>query len=313
MTTLAPTSAREEAAEPIGSPGPPGRLGLLGRVTDRPLALMLPALALLTFAMLIPIANGVNLSFRQTQFLDVGEFVGLAHYREFLGEPAGRRNIANSLMFMAGSLALSIPLGLGLALLLNRARGGALFRSVLMLPWVVSQLLAALLWRWMYSPLIGALAYVLSLVTGRQVDLLASETSAMAGLVVANVWRTFPFAMLLLLAALKGVSLDLQEAAQLDGASRWQNFRYVTFPAIRNTLLVVTIMLSIHNLNMVEIPFVMTGGGPVQATEVMGLRAFNEAFSQFNLGLGAAIAMVMFAMNVIASVVYIRVLKEDDA
>src|SRR5262249_19624767 len=160
----------------------------------------------------------------------------------------------------------------------------------LILPWVVSQVLAALLWRWLDSPLIGPIAYLVGRLTDSRVDILGDPATAMGGVIVANVWRTFPFPMVLTLAALQTVPGELYEAARIDGAGRWQSFRFVTLPMIQNTLLIATIILSVHCVNLIELPLVLTGGGPVNATEVLGLRVYREAFVLQNFGYGSAIA-----------------------
>jgi ABC-type sugar transport system permease subunit len=203
-------------------------------------------------------------------------------------------------------------MALGLALLLNRPfPGRTFFRTMLILPWVVSQLLTALLWRWLDSPLLGPLAYVLGVLTDSRVDILGDPSTAMGGVIVANVWRTFPYAMILILAALQTIPYDLYEAARIDGAGRWNVFRYVTFPMIQNTFLIATIILSVHYFNMIELPLVLTGGGPVNRTELLGLRVYREAFVLFKFGFGAAIAMIMFIINIVVSLAYIKILRAE--
>jgi len=273
---------------------------------------MLPAVALVVCVTFLPILQAVSLSFRETTFLQAGRYIGLRHYQTLFADPLTRQNLLNSFVFTFGSLALSLPLALGLALLLHRPfPGRALFRTILILPWVVSQLLTALLWRWIDSPLLGPVAYVLGQLAGTRVDLLGDPGTAMTGVIVANVWRTFPYAMILTLAALQTIPEELYEAARIDGAGRWNLFRFVTFPVIQNTFLIATIILTIHNFNMIELPLVLTGGGPVNRTEVLGLRVYREAFTLFRFGFGSAIAMVMFVVNIAVSLVYIKILRAE--
>lgn len=277
-----------------------------------PALLMLPAVVLVVLVTFLPVFQAIRLSFHETRFLDRGEFIGLQHYERFLRDPLTARSLVNSMVFTFGSLALSLPLGLGLALLLSRPfPGRGIFRTVLIVPWVVSQLVTALLWRWLDSPLIGPLAYVLGRLTDSRGDILGDPSTAMTGVIVANVWRTFPYAMILTLAALQTIPQDLYEAARIDGAGRWSLFRNITFPMIQNTFLIAMIILSVHYFNMIELPLVLTGGGPANATELLGLRVYREAFTILHFGLGSAIAMVMFAINVVVSLAYIRVLRAE--
>jgi multiple sugar transport system permease protein len=273
---------------------------------------MLPAVLLVVCVTFLPIVQAVSLSFRDTNYLQIGGFVGLRHYLTFLRDPLGLQNLLNSLVFTFGSLSLALPLALGLALLLNLSfPGRTVFRTILILPWVVSQLLTALLWRWIDSPLLGPVAYLLGNLLDTRVDILGDPSTAMLGVVAANVWRTFPYAMILTLAALQTIPVELYEAAKIDGAGRWNLFRYVTFPMIQNTFLIATIILSIHYFNMIELPLVLTGGGPVNRTEVLGLRVYREAFVLFRFGLGSAIAMFMFVVNIVVSLLYIKILRAE--
>jgi multiple sugar transport system permease protein len=277
-----------------------------------PWLLLSPALVLVVLVTFLPVVQAAWLSVHETRYLEQGAFVGLAHYAGFLHDPLSWRNLLNTLTLTFASLAVALPMALGLALLLNQPLPGrAIFRTVLILPWVVSQVLAALLWRWVDSPLIGPIAYVVGQVTQSRVDILGDPNTAMLGVIAANVWRTFPFPMVLALAALQTVPDELYEAARIDGTGRWNSFRYVTFPMIQNTLLIATIILSVHCVNLIELPLVLTGGGPVNATEVLGLRVYREAFVLQRFGAGSAIAMVMFGMNVLLSLGYIRVLRAE--
>ncbi len=310
MTTPGAAASRRGPRGARGNHAHPARGGPEGSAF--PLALMLPAVLLVVCVTFLPILQAISLSFRDTTYLKVGGFVGLRHFRAFFLDPLSRQNLLNSLIFTFGSLAVSLPLALGLALLLHRPfPGRGIFRTVLILPWVVSQLLTALLWRWLDSPLLGPVAYVLSELAGTRVDILGDPNTAMAGVVLANVWRTFPYAMILTLAALQTIPDELYEAARIDGAGRVNLFRYVTFPMIQNTFLIATIILTIHYFNMIELPLVLTGGGPVNRTEVLGLRVYREAFVLFKFGLGSAIALVMFAVNIVVSLVYIKVLRAE--
>ena len=277
-----------------------------------PILMMLPALLLVALVTLAPIVQGVNLSFHQTRYLRQGDFIGLRNYERFFQDPEGPQVLVNSAVATVGSLAGSLTLGMGLALLLNRPFRGRIFlRTILILPWVMSPLLSALLWRFMYSPQIGPVAYVLGLLTGTRFDLLGNPDTAMLGIVIAAMWRSFPYAMILILAALQTIPEELYEAARIDGAGRFLLFRHITIPLIQNTILIVTIILTIGFFNMVELPMILTGGGPLNRTEVIGLKVYQEAFVLYNLGSASAIAVIMLLINVGISLVYIRILRNE--
>jgi multiple sugar transport system permease protein len=274
--------------------------------------LLLPALALAGAVVFYPILYAIDISVHETEFLKKTRFIGLGHYVEFFSQAQSWRNVANSLVLVFGSLALTMPIGLGLALLLNRHfRLRTLFRTLLVFPWVISQVIAAMLWSWLLNAQFGTIRLLAELFGLGQVDVVGSPSTAMIAVIWVNVWRTFPFAMLLILAALQTVPSELLEAARMDGAGAWRRFKEVTLPLIRNTLMVVAIMLSLSYFNSIDIPFVLTGGGPLGRTEILSLRVYNEAFTNNKLGFGSAIAMLVFAVNMILSLVYIRLLRTE--
>ncbi|MCU1440557.1 MAG: hypothetical protein JWP85_1554 [Rhodoglobus sp.] len=274
--------------------------------------LILPAFALVLAVTVLPVARAFELSLHATEFLNAGEFVGLDNYISFFSDPSGLAGIGRTIAFTVGSLALTMPIGVGLALLLNRRfRGRTLVRTLLILPWVVSQLLAGLMWRWSVSPDIGPFGFILSAINGERTDVLANPTTAMLTLIVVNVWRTYPYAMVLALAALQSIPEEIRESARVEGASAFQELRLITLPLIRSTLLIATIVLTINAVNMVDLPLVMTGGGPVNGTDLLGLRVYREAFTLDRIGFASAIAVVMFIINVLISIVYVRVLRGD--
>lgn len=277
-----------------------------------PWLLMAPSVLLVLLVTVLPIVQAVSLSLRETFFLEQGQFIGADHYKRFFADPSGHRNIVTTLVFAAGSIALTFPLAIGLALLLSRDfPGRAVVRTLLILPWVVSQLLGALMWQWVLSPNIGAIAYWLGKFVGGRVDILGTTNTAMAGMIVANVWRTYPYAMILTLAAIVTVPQDLYEAAKVDGANARQRFFSITFPLIRPTLLIALIILTVNAINMIELPLILTGGGPIDVTDLLGLRVYREAFVLQNFGFASAIAIVMFGMNALMSIAYIRVLRSE--
>lgn len=277
-----------------------------------PFLMMLPALLLVALVTLAPIIQGVSLSFHETRYLRQGDFIGLRNYERFFNDPEGVQVLVNSAIATVGSLVGSLTLGLCLALLLNRPfRGRIVLRTVLILPWIMSPLLSALLWRFMYSPQIGPIAYVAGLLTGTRFDLLGNPDTAMLGIIIAAVWRSFPYGMILILAALQTIPEELYEAARIDGAGRFRLFWHITAPLIQNTVLIVVIILTIGFFNMVELPMILTGGGPLNRTEVIGLKVYQEAFVLYNLGSASAIAVIMLLINVGISLVYIRILRNE--
>ena len=274
--------------------------------------LSLPAMLLVVLVSFLPIAYAFVVSLYQTRYMELRSFFWLGNYQRLFSEPAAQKDVFNSLVYAFGSLALAVPLGMVLAILLNQPiRFRAIYRVILIAPWVVSQTIVALLWSWLLNGNYGPLVDILGVLGLQRVDLLGSTETAMPAVIAANVWQSYPFALILILAALQTAPPELYEAVSIDGGNYWHGFRYVTFPFIRSTLLVVVIMLSLHYFNMVTLVLTMTAGGPVNATETVSLLAYKEAFMSWRIGVASAVGVVIFLVNMVLSLIYIRVLRRE--
>ncbi len=271
-----------------------------------------PALLLVLLVTLIPVGYALTLSVLNTDYLDAVGFAGLGHYLRFLTESLGQQNVIASVTYILGSLLLAIPLGLGLALLLNREfRFRTLFRTLLILPWVITLVATALLWNWLYNPQYGPINFLLRQTFGITINFLAQPNWAMFSMILANVWQSYPYAMILILAGLQTIPTDLLEAASIDGASSWRQFLSIKLPLLQNHLLVVIILLGINYFNQVTLPLILTGGGPLNSTYVMSVRVYNEAFSFYHMGFASAVAVVMLLFNLVFTLIYLRVLRRE--
>lgn len=294
--------------EPAGT----GRPGLRRRNFDaaRPYLLLAPALLLIAAVSFSPLGYAVVQSLHRSDYMQLGTFIGLENYQRFLFSAAGLNRALNSLVFVLGSLALAMPLGFGLALVLNRElplRG--VFRTLLILPWLISNTVAALLWVWILNAQFGPLAHLASLFGIGMTNPLTSQGWAMPAIILCNVWGAYPLIMVFVLASLQTVPQDLQEAARIDGANGWQRFWHVTFPLVRNTTLVSLVLTTLNTFNNVTIVLIMTGGGPVSATDVMAFRVFEEGFKFYRMGFASAGAIIIFAINIAFTIAYMRILR----
>ncbi|MBI2528251.1 MAG: sugar ABC transporter permease [Candidatus Rokubacteria bacterium] len=278
-----------------------------------PLSLLAPAVLLVSLVSVLPIVYAIDVSLYRTFYLKRVEFIGLANYLELLRDPAFLNNLVRSLLFVFGSLALAMPLATVLALVLNQdLRARTLFRTIIVLPWIMTQVVVALLWAWLYNMEYGPLNYIIRGLGFGAIEFLSDPGTSMLSLIVANVWRSFPFPMVLVLAALQGVPLEVYEAAWTDGASTIACFFRITLPLIASTLLITTIVLSLQYFNLVTLILVLTAGGPARATETLSLRTFNEGFGYFHVGLASAISVVIFLLNIVFSLLYMKVLRGDE-
>lgn len=274
--------------------------------------LMLPSVLLVFSISIYPVAYALNLSFRKTTYMTVGPYVGLAQYRAFFSDPAAIRAITNSLGYVFLSLLIAVPIGLGLALLLNRPLPGiGVFRTLIIIPWVVAETVTALLWSWLLNPDFGPVNFLLYLLGPYRVEFLANPNLVFYTVVMANIWRSYPLVLILTLAALQTVPDELYEAVMIDGGSGWDSFRRITFPYISNTLMITSILLTLQYFNMVTLHLVLTGGGPLGVAEVLSLFLFKQGFEYWNLGYAATAGVIIFVFNIVFSTFYIYALRRD--
>lgn len=290
------------------------RRGVMGSIVKsaQPYLLLLPAALFVLAVTVYPVISLIYTAFHSTMYFQVGAFSGFQNFAP-LFTSGGAKSFVASAVFVVASDVLTISVALCLALVMEaqlRMRG--LLRTFVMLPWLVSMVVTSLLWQAMLDPNFGPITRFVHAVSGWNISLLSDEVPAMAVMVLANVWRSYPFALVLILAALQSIPGELYEAARLDGASRWTELRRITLPMAGRTIVVVLILLTLEYFTLVTLPFIMTSGGPNEATYVLALRVWREAFTNYHLGYSAATGVVVFVLNLLLSCFYIYhfVLKE---
>jgi len=293
------------------------RRGLSGAVRRALFAygLVLPTVVILLGLVAYPFMYAVYISFTSRVVGNPGEWIGLANFRYLLGSPSFSSAAWNTVVLVVTSDALKLGIGLGLALLLNRRLPGrGLFRAVLMLPWAIPAFVAYLTWRVLYQPIGGGLNVLLT-ATGLHpeiIDWLGQRATAMPAVIAATVWRGFPFWFISILAALQTIPGELYEAATVDGANAWQRFRAVTWPGIRQVVIITALLSSIWTANSFENVWLLTQGGPSDATMVFPVLAYFGMQTQ-RLGEAAAVSVAM--LPVLAILVFFATslsLREDD-
>ncbi|QQO07901.1 carbohydrate ABC transporter permease [Breznakiella homolactica] len=272
-----------------------------------------PAVLLIVCITLIPIVYAINTSLHNTRFTEVREFTGLTHYIAILGSSEGWQAIFNSVTYVLMSLVIVIPLGVVVAVLLNRKMmGRTVYRTLIIIPWVLSQTVTALLWKWLLNSSYGPISYLNYLFTGQKLDVFNTALAAKLVVVFANVWNSFPIVLILILAALQSISSEIYEAAEVDGASRGQVFFRITLPLLKPTILTAVVLQSMEYFNMVTLIYTLTSGGPFGATRTLSVLAFQEGFDYWHLGYGSAASVIILMLNMVFSIVYIRILRRKD-
>jgi multiple sugar transport system permease protein len=278
-----------------------------------PYVMIAPALLAIGAFSLLPTFYGVLVSLYRVEFVELLTFVGFQNYREVLADRKFWDSVRTSFTFTGVSVVLTVGLGFGLALLANQhVRFRSAFRTVALLPWVTSYVVTYLIFRWILNADFGLLnALFVETLGWPRIQWLGEPGLAMGSLIAVNIWRAAPYAMVLLLAGLQGIPPELHEAAAIDGASRARTFFAVTLPLMRTPILILIVLLTIIDFNVVVAMLVLTGGGPGTATETMSLRMYYEAFTYTRMGTASAIAMIIFAINIVLTGIYVRFLRTE--
>ncbi len=260
------------------------------------LLFMLPAAAFLLCFLTYPLGLGVWLGFTDTSIGRPGVFIGLENYVWLWNDNVFWLSVFNTLLYTFVATVLKFVLGLWLALVLNQhLRFKNFFRAIILLPWVVPTVLSALAFWWIFDSQFSIISFVLmdwGLIE-RPINFLGDPNLARASVIAANVWRGIPFVAICLLAGLQTIPQSLHEAAALDGARSWQRFRYVTLPLLTPIIAVVMTFSVLFTFTDFQLIYVLTRGGPVNATHLMATLSFQRAIPGGQLGEGAAIAVAM--------------------
>jgi multiple sugar transport system permease protein len=277
-----------------------------------------PALGVMLLVIGYPVYFTVYLSFFNTPpdlSLDDKIFVGLGNYQRVLGADSVREASMNTLVWTVFSTFFAFVLGFGAALALNREFAGrGLLRGILLVPYVISAVAASYIWRWLYHSDIGVLG-AFAMQTGlvdHKLNFLDNTDTVMAALIVVNVWKEFPFAMIMMLAGLQTVPDALLRAAQVDGAGPWNRFWHITLPHLRNVSMVTMLLLLVSNLNSFTIPWIMTGGGPAGASDIWITQIYQLAFGRIRFGLASAYSVILFIVMMTIGILYVRALTSGD-
>jgi multiple sugar transport system permease protein len=257
---------------------------------------MLPAAALLLVFLTYPLGLGTWLGFTDAKIGRSGEWIGLENFEFLWNDAVTRLALFNTLFYTIIASVIKFALGLWLALLLNKHLPfKAFFRAVVLLPFIVPTALSALAFWWIYDAQFSVISWALTKMglIHRYIDFLGEPWNARFSVIAANIWRGVPFVAITLLAGLQTISPSYYEAASLDGASPWQQFRHVTLPLLTPIIAVVMTFSVLFTFTDFQLIYVITRGGPVNATHLMATLSFQRAISGGNLGEGAAIATAM--------------------
>ena len=279
---------------------------------------VLPAIVVMLIVIAYPVYYTIELSFFKTppglQLRDK-VFVGVENYGAILASEVFWKVTVNTVIWTIASTVIAFVLGYGCALALHRDFAGrAILRAILIIPWVISAVAASYIWKWMYHSdfgIIGAVLVQMGLVD-QQPNFIDNVHTVLPSLIVVNIWREFPFAMIMIMAGLQTVPEQLLRAAKVDGASAWQRFWHVTFPHLRGVSTVTILLLAVANFNSFIIPWIMTGGGPSNASHIWITHIYELAFGRQRWGVAAAYSVLLFIIVMSLGYFYVRALSGNE-
>ncbi|ALA20159.1 MULTISPECIES: carbohydrate ABC transporter permease [unclassified Chelatococcus] len=270
-----------------------------------------PSLLILVALLIYPLGDVIRLSFYDSN-LQRETWVGLGNYAALMDDPLFWQAFGQTVVFTAASVALHLVIGLGLALLLNMQLNEtfrSLARGLLIVPWLLAPTVAGMIWVLMLAPFgvfNGLLARLGFIDINFATSWLGDPATALGSVTAMNVWRAFPFFMVMLLAGLQAIPKHLYEAADIDGASGLQKFWHITLPQLRGVITTIVLLDSIWTFRAFDPVFVMTGGGPAHSSEVLATVIYFDGFQKLRFGYASAEAMVMFIVLFVVSAIYVR-------
>lgn len=275
---------------------------------------LLPSFLFVALFSVFPIVESFRLSFHRLILTLpwLGQkFVGWDNYSDLLSDPVAFTALTTTVFFIGVTVSLELILGLAIALVLNEMfHGRGLLRAVVLIPWAIPTVVSSQMWRFIFNDRYGLANLMLfGSDTARYLAPLADPDFALIAIMIAEIWKTTPFAALIILAGLQAIADDLYEAASIDGATSWQKFRHITLPLLKPALLLALLFRTIDALRVFDLVFVMTQGGPADATNVLQFYGYKKTFAEGMIGYGSAIAVAVFLLALMLSLVYLRAFK----
>ena len=270
-----------------------------------------PLILVLGAVVILPALYNTGLAFfRHDAIADAWRFAGTRNFARLFAQDAFWNATSVTLLWVVGNVSLQLVVGLAVALALNAVlRLRAFYSAVVMVPWVSSFVIVAVVFLWLYHPDLGVLNDMLlrlGIIT-QPIAWLASPGLAQFSLIFANTWKFFPLVAITLFTGLQAIPRDLTEASRTDGASRFETLRYIVLPLMAPSIATAVLLSAIWAFNAFTLAIIMTGGGPLRATEVMGLYIYKVAFDAFDFGMAAAASLLLFVAILIVTVAYLRI------
>lgn len=319
VTTTATASGRTPRVRKTPGARRPGRStptrSAAARRRDLPAALLLilPAVAGFAVFFAYPTLRGIYLSFTDFHVLTPPHWVGLANFHEMAGDDVFWHSLLVTVYFVALSVFFGTLVSLVTAVVLHRVTRSSLLRGVILLPFLISNVIAALVWQWMLDPSLGVINSVLKAVTGHSILFFGSGGWAIPSLAAISVWKWMGYYALLIFAGLQTIPPTIYEAGRVDGAGEFQMFRRLTIPLLRPILVMVVVLTVINSFQVFDIVQVTTRGGPANASNVLQMYIYDKAFRQFDFGYAATLSLALFALLITVTFTQLRLARANES
>jgi len=280
---------------------------------------VLPIVLFMLVFVLFPIAYNITLSLQDVNvynFKKEHHFVGFENYVNTFKDPVFYTAFRNSIVFTVFSLVFQFGIGFALALFFNRRFPGRnLMRSLMLLAWMLPMVITASVFQWMLNGDYGVVNFILQSlgIIDQPYSWLSNQSTSLLSTIIANIWVGIPFNMIILLTGLQGMPEQLYEAAKLDGAGKLKQFRHITLPLMRPTILILIMLGIINTFKVFDIIFIMTAGGPVNSSNVLPIYSYQMSFTKFEFSQGASVSMIMFVILILIAMVYLRMTSKEEA
>lgn len=275
--------------------------------------LIAPALIGFLLFAVYPTLRGTYFSFTTYHLLSPAQWTGLANFRQMIHDDTFWHSLWVTVYFVGLSVVMGILLSLITAVVLHRLTRSTVIRGLVLLPFLISGVVAAVIWSWMLDPQLGIVNVAIKAVTGQRVEFLGSGSLAIPSVAMISVWKSLGYNAVLIFAGLQTIPGEFYEAARLDGASEMRMFRHITVPLLRPILAMVVILAVISSIQVFDVVQVATKGGPANASNVLQMYIYDTAFSQYNFGYASAMSLVLFAMLTIITFIQLRVTRANES
>lgn len=278
-----------------------------------PYLLLAPSILVILFVLIIPLGYSVYCSLYKCNYMNFTDFVGLENFAKVLSNTTYLQAFGRTFLFSAVSLVISLTLGIVFALWIHKYKGVTAYviELLVLIPWITSQVVGTMLWKWILSEDLGLMNYIIRAFGGEPLKLLSDPKTAQIVLILVMSWRTIGYAMVNLLAGLKSIPDSVEEAAIVDGVSKFQMLRYIRLPMIKTPLLISAIILTLSNINNLTVPLSLTGGGPGNATSVIMIPIYRLGFENYQFGISSALSILLMIVTVALSIVYVKAAKYE--